>query len=66
MSNSVENINELRLLTIPEVCRLLRIGRSFAYDLIRMGKLRTLKIGSRRLVQPNAVRELIAEIEQET
>ena len=66
---SKENVNidmkELQLLTINETCELLRIGRSFAYDLIRSGKLRTLKFGAKRLVQPSAVRELIAELESE-
>jgi excisionase family DNA binding protein len=62
-----ENIdmNDLRLLTILETCDVLRISRTFAYQLIREKRLRTVKIGVRRLVKPSAVRELISEFEEE-
>ena len=46
-----------RLLTINEVADLLRISRWSVYQLIWSEKLRTLKIGRRRLVRPAALDE---------
>jgi excisionase family DNA binding protein len=61
-----ENIDmsELQLLTIPETCRILHIKTSFAYNLIRAGKLRTLKIGAKRLVKLSTIREFISDSEE--
>lgn len=39
-----------RLLGIPEVCRQLGVGRSFLYGEISTGRLRSVKVGRRRLV----------------
>lgn len=56
-----------RLLRVEEAARLLGIGRSLAYDLIRTGRLRSIKIGSRRLVPLTAIDEAItALLEEET
>jgi excisionase family DNA binding protein len=41
---------------IPEAARLLGIGRSTAYELLGAGKLKSVKIGSRRLVTVASVR----------
>jgi excisionase family DNA binding protein len=51
-----------RVLRVEEAARLLGVGRSLAYDLIRSGRLRSIKIGSRRLVPVAAVDEAIAAL----
>jgi excisionase family DNA binding protein len=54
-----------RLLRVDEAARLLGIGRSLAYDLIRTGRLRSIKIGSRRLVPLAAIDEAISALLEE-
>jgi len=49
-----------RVLRVEEAARALGIGRSLAYDLIRSGRLRSIKIGSRRLIPVSAIDEAIA------
>ena len=51
-----------RLIPVEEAARLLGIGRSTAYDLIRAGRLRSVKIGKRRLVPAGAVDETIERL----
>jgi excisionase family DNA binding protein len=38
------------VLTIPECAKVLRLGRNTTYDLARMGKLPTIRLGRRLLV----------------
>jgi excisionase family DNA binding protein len=45
------------LLTVEEVARSLRIGRSRVFDLIKSGELVSVKIGHSRRVSPDAVRD---------
>ena len=48
--------------SIPEAQRHLGdCSRPFIYDLIRRGQLRTVKVGSRRLVPRSALLELLGE-----
>lgn len=56
--------NELRLLSIKETCKRLSIGHWAAYQQIHQQKLKTVKIGKRRLVSTNAIEEFIANKEQ--
>jgi excisionase family DNA binding protein len=51
---------EKLLLTTQEAAKLLGIGRSSVYDLIRTNRLRTVKIGARRLVPVVALAEVVA------
>jgi excisionase family DNA binding protein len=55
----------MELLTIDEAARELRIGRSTLYDLIRSRRLRTVKIGARRLVPAAALAETVELLLQE-
>jgi excisionase family DNA binding protein len=51
-----------RLYTIPETCEALGgIGRSLIYGLIARGELSSLRVGRRRLVTGDAIRQYIAE-----
>ena len=51
-----------RCLRVEDAARLLNVGRSTAYDLIRAGKLRSIKIGRRRLIPRDALEEMINEL----
>lgn len=44
-----------RLLSIPQTCRLLGLGRSNLYKLMASGQVRSVKIGRRRLVPRDAI-----------
>jgi excisionase family DNA binding protein len=47
-----------RLLTIAEAAEAMSVGRTSIYGLIDAGKLRSLKVGRRRLIPASAVAEL--------
>jgi excisionase family DNA binding protein len=49
-----------RLYTVPEVMERLAVGRATAYELIRTGELRSLKIGRSRRVSHQALIEYLA------
>jgi excisionase family DNA binding protein len=53
-----------RLLAIKQVIYELGISRTALYELINAGKLKTVKIGRRRLVPIEAIEELIAGLGQ--
>jgi excisionase family DNA binding protein len=42
---------------------MLCVGRSTIYDLFRAGQLRSVKIGRRRLIQREALEELLSSLE---
>lgn len=50
-----------RLLSIDEAARALGIGRTALYSELAAGRVRSVKIGRRRLVPASAVIEFIAE-----
>lgn len=56
---------EPRLYDIPDLCRILRMSRSVVYELIRSGRIRTVKEGRSRRASESAVRDYIALLEQE-
>jgi excisionase family DNA binding protein len=49
-----------RLLSVDEACAALGLGRSRVYGEMGAGRLRTIKVGRRRLVPAAAVAEFIA------
>ncbi|MFC9243241.1 helix-turn-helix domain-containing protein [Streptomyces sp. NPDC057136] len=53
------------LYRIPEAVRALGLSRSVVYDLIRTGRLRTVKEGRTRLVPAAAISEYVALLERE-
>lgn len=59
-------MSDYPLLTTDEAAQRLRIGRSTLYDLIRSRRLRTVKIGARRLVPVEALAEVIELLSRET
>lgn len=56
---------EAKLLTVPEVMALLRLGRCKVYDLIRSGELESIKVGRARRVPADAVDTFIAQLREE-
>ncbi|WP_238358325.1 helix-turn-helix domain-containing protein [Kribbella sandramycini] len=54
------------LITTEDAAARLGIHRSTLYDLIRSRKLKTVKIGARRLVRVSALEEAIQLLEEET
>jgi len=47
--------------TIPDTCRRLGIGRTLVYGLIKQGKLRPIKLGTRTLIPESELQRLIAD-----
>ena len=62
MNNNSKNVEEpSRLAVSPiEAARMMGIGRTKLYELIDSGELRTAKIGNRRLVPVDAIRDCLA------
>jgi excisionase family DNA binding protein len=56
--------NMPRLLAIKQAIYELGISRTALYELIEDGRLKTVKIGRRRLVSIEAIEELIADLGQ--
>jgi excisionase family DNA binding protein len=54
-----------KLYRIPEVMRLLSLSRSVIYNQIRLGRLRSVKEGSARLIPADAITEYVALLEAE-
>lgn len=51
------------LLTVPEVCRILSIGRSLAYELIGRGVIPSVRLGERRVLVPvSALQERLTQL----
>jgi excisionase family DNA binding protein len=50
------------LCTVDEVAQMLSIGRTTAFDLVRTGRVRSVKIGSRRLVPRAMVEAFVQEL----
>jgi excisionase family DNA binding protein len=57
--------SDLRLYDVPEVMQMLRLSRTVIYELIRSGRLRSVKEGRARRIPAVAVREYISLLEQE-
>ncbi|WP_203231162.1 helix-turn-helix domain-containing protein [Nocardioides caldifontis] len=47
------------LFTPEEIARLLHVGRSKVYDLLRTGELRSVKVGGRRRVSAKALADFV-------
>ena len=57
----IETIDGARLLLRPEeVAKSLGIGRTRVFELMRVGELRSVKIGKSRRIPTDAVREYVA------
>jgi excisionase family DNA binding protein len=50
------------LLTIPEACAMIRIGRTKFYQLLNAGEIKAVKIGKKTLVPQSAILQWIEEL----
>lgn len=50
-----------RAYSVAEAAAELGIGRTLAYSLVASGELRTIKLGTRRIVPADAIDELLAK-----
>ncbi|KQV15323.1 MULTISPECIES: helix-turn-helix domain-containing protein [unclassified Kitasatospora] len=53
------------LYRVPDAMLILRMSRTVIYDLIRVGRLRTVKEGRARFIPASAIAEYVALLEQE-
>jgi excisionase family DNA binding protein len=51
------------LLKVEEVTEMLNLGRSKLYQYLLTGELRSVKVGRRRLIPPDAVHEFVQKLE---
>jgi excisionase family DNA binding protein len=51
--------NEATVLTVPEAARILRLSRTFAYQLVAEGELPCLRLGRRVLIPRSALEAFI-------
>ncbi|MFE2547711.1 MULTISPECIES: excisionase family DNA-binding protein [Streptomyces] len=58
-------VPERRLHSVEEAAELLSVGRSTAYEEIRLGRLRTVRSGRRRLVPTEYVDEYVELLKRE-
>jgi excisionase family DNA binding protein len=58
-------IAELRLYTIEEAQTMLRLGKTKIFDLLRNGRLRSVREGRAHRIPPRAIAEYIALLERE-
>lgn len=56
---------ERRLHSVEEAAELLNVGRSTAFEEIRLGRLRTVRVGRRRLVPTEYVDEYVELLKRE-
>ncbi|MEO3787161.1 helix-turn-helix domain-containing protein [Actinocorallia sp. B10E7] len=57
--------SELVLYRVSDVTARLRLSRTVVYELLRSGRLRSVKQGRTRLIPESAIREYIALLEKE-
>jgi len=55
---------ELRLLSVKQVSEILGLSHNGTYDLINTKKIKSVKIGARRLFTTGAVKEYIEDLEK--
>ena len=55
----------VQLYRVPEVMRMLRLSRSAVYELLRSGRLRSVRQGRARRIPGAAVAEYVALLERE-
>jgi excisionase family DNA binding protein len=47
--------------SVSDACRLIGIGRTKVYELIKEGRLQTVKLGRRTVIKVDSIRSLLAE-----
>ena len=60
-----ERPDDLQLYEVTDAMRMLRLGKTAIYELIRSGRLRSVKQGRARRIPAAAIRDYIALLEEE-
>lgn len=67
IAHEFESVPDAKALyRVPEAMRLLSMSRTVIYELIRSGRLRTVKEGRTRLVPASAIADYIALLKRES
>ncbi len=66
LSHKHNGEREPLLLTVDEVAKMLRIGRTVAYQLMQKGEIHSVKIGRNRRVVASSIREYVMRLRDET
>jgi excisionase family DNA binding protein len=64
-TSDTAQMSEPRLYQVADVVRLLGLSRTVIYELIRSGRLRSVKEGRARRISDAAIRDYIALLEKE-
>ena len=62
MTPSGQTLPPVLLLTVPEAAKMLRIGRSKVFELIKRGELQSVKIDNVRLFPPSFLEAYVARL----
>jgi excisionase family DNA binding protein len=62
---NVAQLSEPQLYQVTDTMRILRLSRTVVYELIRSGRLRSVKEGRARRITAAAIRDYIALLEEE-
>jgi len=65
VASDTEQLDDLQLYEVPDVMRMLRLSRTVVYELIRSGRLRSVKQGRARRISATAIHDYIALLESE-
>lgn len=60
-SAAVQNTLPRLAFSIAEAVEILGVGRTLLYEAIRNGDLKTIKVGRRRLIRPEAIAEWLGD-----
>jgi excisionase family DNA binding protein len=63
--DEIEVMRQPLLYRPEEAAQLLGVGRTMVFELIRTGRLRSVKIGGARRVTPAALTDLVTSLERE-
>ena len=65
MENKYRSLDDLPVtLRVEELMKLLDIGRNTAYELVRSGKLRSIRVGRQVRIPKNALIEFLEDTEK--
>jgi len=53
--------HDLITATIPEFCRVSGLGRSMTYEMLADGRIKSIRVGKRRLIVLDSYRRMIEE-----
>ncbi|HEX2301572.1 MAG TPA: helix-turn-helix domain-containing protein [Pseudonocardiaceae bacterium] len=62
---SIQSDPDVQLYKVPDAMRVLSMSRTVIFELMRSGRLRSVKQGRTRLIPASAIREYVALLEKE-